>query len=115
MREKFFLSLASCAAMIALAGADVRAQPKIQPAPLTPVAPPGAAPPAPPGAPNAPPGAPAAAANPAPGAKPAAAAGPGAKLQAGTQGLSQFETGGEYPPRNQADRGCFALEDAAPP
>ncbi|HZU85541.1 MAG TPA: secretin N-terminal domain-containing protein, partial [Polyangiaceae bacterium] len=46
----------------------------------------------------------------APGGAPAA--GPGGKPVGDTQGLSQFEPGVEYAPRNEADRVSFSLEDA---
>src|SRR5580704_2965299 len=112
MRASFVLSLASSAAVLALTGGAARAQPRVvRPNAIAPTAAAGA-PPA--GAPPAP-GAPAAPGVPAPGApltggKPGA--GPGTKVQADTQGLSQFESGVEYAPRNQGDRVSFSLEDA---
>jgi general secretion pathway protein D len=118
MRSHLALSLASCAAVLALSGADVRAQPRVRPNMLAPVPDPAgaAAAPAPPAPPQPTPaqaqaqaqgGAPAPGTT-APGAKPGA----GGKAQGDTQGLSQFETGVEYAPRNQGDRVAFSLEDA---
>ncbi len=107
MRANLILSLASCAVLVTAAGADVYAQPKMRPNVLTPVPDPAAQPPAAaPANPPAPPGAPGAA-----GAPPAKGA-PLGKAQADTQGLSQFESGVEYAPRNQGDRVAFSLEDA---
>lgn len=108
MRANLILSLASCAVLVTAAGADVYAQPKVRPNVLGPVPDPAAQPPgAAPANPPAPPGAPGAA-----GAMPAKPGAPPGKAQADTQGLSQFESGVEYAPRNQGDRVAFSLEDA---
>jgi general secretion pathway protein D len=101
MRANVLLSLASCAAVLVAAGADVHAQPKVRPNIIAPAPDPAAQAATPPPAPVVP-------TTPGPG-KPGA---PGGKLQADTQGLSQFETGVEYAPRNQGDRVSFSLEDA---
>ncbi len=118
MRHRLLLSIASCAAVLAVAGTDVHAQPKVRANTLTPVPDPQA-----PGAQAAPGAAGQPPANPlqpaVPGAGAAAApgattktGGAGGKVQGDTQGLSQFETGVEYSPRNQGDRVAFSLEDA---
>ncbi len=86
-----------CNLALFMAGADVHAQPRIRPNRVT--------------APSPPTGTDAGAA-PDPAAAAAPAPAPGTKLTPDTQGLSQFETGVEYAPRNGADRVSFSLEDA---
>ncbi|MGH7439322.1 MAG: secretin N-terminal domain-containing protein, partial [Polyangiaceae bacterium] len=111
MRSRLLLSVASCAAVIAVAPLDVQAQPKLRPNTIAPAIDPAAAQ----ASPNAPPPPAAGPRLGAPGAAPGAPGGPaapGGKQQGDTAGLSQFETGVEYAPRNQGDKVSFSLEDA---
>lgn len=116
MRANLLRTLLLCNAAVAavgLVGGAAYAQPR-RPFSLPPGAAPAAGAPAapPPPVPPTAPGNPADATGGAPGAPGKAGAGPGGKSVGDTTGLSQFETGVEYEPRNGNDRVSFSLEDA---
>jgi general secretion pathway protein D len=108
-----------CNVALVLAAASADAQPRIRPGiPNRP--PPPSAPANPGGAPASPGAAPGDAPGPGGAAAPGAAGAPGAppvlgpngKAVGDTNGLTQFEPGVEYSPRNGGDRVSFSLEDA---
>jgi general secretion pathway protein D len=93
MRASLFSTFLLCNAALAAVGGDVFAQPRMRPNHMLPM---------PPTASDA---------GPAPDPAAGASAKPD-KSASDTQGLSQFEAGVQYAPRNGGDRVSFSLEDA---